>query len=130
MIGESVWNKSSCDGISHQCNVRGSGSRASALFSGPLRSSSSNWIQGAHDPCVTVLFFSFQRSSSALGALVVLDCPGCGTQRPAPTWKRDHGGFLGKAACLLGLILVDLRRGWCGGMTWSFEDTFANAQPS
>lgn len=86
------------------------------LSSGPLRSSSSDCFQGADDLCVTVLFFSLQRSSSALEALAVLDRPGCGTRCPAPTWNRDHGGLLGKTVCLLGLNRVDLERDGCGGM--------------
>lgn len=86
------------------------------LLSGPLRSSSSDWFQGADDLCVAVLLCSLQRSSSALRALAVLDRPGCGTQRPARTWKRDHGGLLGKIVCVLGLIRADLQRDGCGGM--------------
>ncbi len=85
------------------------------LLSGPLRSSSSDWFQGADDRCGAVLLCSLQRSSSALRALVLVR-PGCGTQRPARTWKRDHGGLLGKIVCVLGLISADLQRDGCGGM--------------
>lgn len=72
-------------------------------------SNSSDCFQGAdHLLCFSSGYFAADFSQSSVAGASVQDRPGCGTQRPAPTWPRDRGGLSGKTSVRSGLNRVHL----------------------